>query len=352
MAGGWKSMWFSETVTSGLKISGALINFMPSWWYGQCGIAYGRKMVFDPDYRVNAHREMRRLFHERFGRHIGAGERDPRPAAVPPDWQNTYYQAMMGFEILYPDDQYPMAHGRLSPEQVARLKAPSAIWEEFPYCEILRQTRYLNARLGVDESVQLPVRGILNEAIQMCSTDFYGMLLDEEDETADGVMGFVGDVIRSQLLYNRERRASARFVALNCTAAIAGKNAYAARVLPHDLALYEWCRRAGIPYGIHHCGKFDDFLPIYAAMPGVFFLEIGHESRIRPVLERYPESQVQYIMNTGLVSFGAVGQIRDRIDEILEETRGYWDRLTIAVPDLENGMPDENLLGLVEALKR
>jgi hypothetical protein len=60
-------MWFAATFPNPLPIRGGCFNFMPSWWYRNYGIAYGERMVFDPDYRVEMHQAMRRLMAERFG---------------------------------------------------------------------------------------------------------------------------------------------------------------------------------------------------------------------------------------------------------------------------------------------
>ena len=54
-------MWFSAPINDKLPIKSAWFNFMPSWWYRNYGIEYGERMIFDPDYRVETHRTMRRI---------------------------------------------------------------------------------------------------------------------------------------------------------------------------------------------------------------------------------------------------------------------------------------------------
>lgn len=346
-------MWFSETVTKGLKVAGVTINFMPSWWYEHYGIGYGRKMIFDADYRIEAHRSMREAFYQRFGRQIRAGTADPKPMPIPPDWQNAWFQAMHGFEIRYPEDQYPMSHGAISPEQFAARSIPEDLFEVFPFSELKRQVMYLNDKLQTAEPLLFPMRGILNEAIQVCSTDFYGDLLDETcTEQTETVLAYIQQIMRQQLLWNDEKARGTPFVALNCTAAVAGARTYQTRVLPYDVSLYQFCRARFIPYGIHHCGKIDDFIDIYQAMPETYFIEIGHESAIRLALTRHEWANVQYIMDTTLMNQGTPREIQAKIEEILEQTAGHWSRFSIAVPDIEHSMPDENLLSLIEALEK
>ena len=87
-------------------------------------------------------------------------------------------------------------------------------------------------------------------------------------------------------------------------------------------------------------------------MPQLNFLEIGHESRIRSVLEHYPDTRVQYIVSTELVSYGKPAGICETMGNILEQVQGFEDRFTMSVADLEYDMPDENLLELVRPLKQ
>lgn len=69
-----------------------------AWWYRNYGIEYGERMIFDPDYRVETHRVMRRIMAERFGA-IHLGERDPQPCVSAPDWQNASTSAFAGCDV-------------------------------------------------------------------------------------------------------------------------------------------------------------------------------------------------------------------------------------------------------------
>ncbi|MEG2217769.1 MAG: hypothetical protein RRZ24_11460 [Clostridia bacterium] len=346
-------MWFNEKIDHNIKIKEAIINFMPSWWYRNYGIEYGRKMIFDPDYRLEAYLTMRRFFYERYGKEIKEGTDNPHPMVILPDFDNTFYQSMVGFDVRFPIDQYPMATGKLTQEQIRALAVPNDLWKVYPYTVVADQIRYLNNKLAMDHPLQMKTRGILNEAIQMCSTDFYCDLLDEDcEEGTSLVMNFVSEVLRRQVVDNRIRNPEFEHIMMNCTASVAGPRVYKEHVFAHDKALYDFCMMRGIPVGIHHCGKFDDFVDIYSTMKRVSFVEIGHESAIRPVLERYPNARVQYIVSTGLISNGTVAEIQDKMADILAQSEGCWDRFSVSCADLEFGMPDENVIAMIEALKK
>ena len=344
-------MWFCEIIKN-LKIDGAMINFLPSWWYRNYGIAYGPDMYFNPDYRVEAYQKMKAHFYERFGKAMGMEQTAPGPLVIAPDFDNTYFQSMMGFEVRFPADQYPVAEGCLTQDQRLSLQVPDNLWQVYPFTEVASQTAYLNEKFKQNRPLLFSTRGVLNEAVQICSTEFYCDLLDEDmDEETDRVMRFICDVLKQQLLHNHTQDPSFMHTMMNCTCGIAGAPVYKQRVFAYDWEIYSFCLEHGIPVALHHCGKFDDFLDIYGQMTQLRSIDIGHESAIRPALERFPNAHIRYIISTNLLNFGSVEQIRQKAADILLQCKGHEHRFSVQVPDIEYGMPDENLFALIEALK-
>lgn len=346
-------MWFHEQITHDIAIKEIILNFMPSWWYKNYQIGYGKPMYFDCDYRMEADQAMRKYFYDRFGRFMNAGTRDPRPRVVAPDWDNTYFQTMLGFNTQYPVDQYPMAHGQLSDDEAMKLEVPENLWDVFPFNEQARQIREMNRKLDADAPLWMRTRGLLNEGVQICGSDFYGALLDEDyEEITDHVFEFISGVIKQQLLSNQKCDPTSGHIMMNCTAAIAGAPTYSSCVYPYDKRLYDFCIAHNIPIGLHHCGKFDDFVEIYAPMTALNFIEIGHSSKIRPVLERYPNADIQYIVDTKFMREASVPEVQAFCQGVREQVAGHEARFHLSVPDLEFGTPDENILALVDAFHR
>lgn len=52
------------------------------------------------------------------------------------------------------------------------------------------------------------------------------------------------------------------------------------------------------------------------------------------------------------MNFGTPGEIKDKLNAVLEETQGDWDRFSIQVPDLDASIPDDNVVTIIETLKR
>jgi len=55
---------------------------------------------------------------------------------------------------------------------------------------------------------------------------------------------------------------------------------------------------------------------------------------------------------TALMCRASRQDVGEHIDALLDETRGDWHRVRLNIPDLEYGMPDENLFEAVEHLAR
>ena len=103
---------------------------------------------------------------------------------------------------------------------------------------------------------------------------------------------------------------------------------------------------------LHHCGKFDYFIPSYRRIPHVDMLQIGYESNVEAALEAFPESDVEYCFSTYLLMNGSRNEVRDKTNEILENARGNWNRFSITIGDMDFYTPDENLVELYECCKK
>jgi len=69
-------------------------------------------------------------------------------------------------------------------------------------------------------------------------------------------------------------------------------------------------------------------------------------------MELFPEAgQVSQIIEAQLMNTGTPAAVGERIDQLLEATRGHWHRLWLNIADIDYGAPDENLLAVYEHLK-
>ena len=206
-------MWFSEAIGIEIPLASASVNFMPSWWYGHYGIEYGERMVFDPDYRLEAYLEMRRIMHRRFGA-LGMGSPDPQPVVIAPDWQNAQGPAAAGALIQYPVDNYPVSHYP-SPGQLAALRVPGDVSQAWPFCESIRQVRYLADKLGLPARPLLVARGVLNEAVLIKGESVLGDLY-ADPPAARRLMDYAQGIIHAILRYNHRVDPRSGHMLFNC----------------------------------------------------------------------------------------------------------------------------------------
>jgi len=347
-------MWFSEAIQDKITIAGAYFNWMPSWWYRNYGIGYGERMVFDPDYRVDAYLAMRRIVHERY--HAASlGTPDPQPCVVAPDWGNAQGPAGTGdpgapARVRYPIDNYPVSY-HLTREEIDRLRVPDDVTTTWPFCESIRQVRYLNRRLELDAPPVLNARGVLNEA---CLIQGDAALADlyAEPERSRRLLGYTHGLIHALLRHNQHVAPQNSHMLFNCAEIMVGPHTYEELLLNYDLATSALCAQLGVGLSLHHCGRFDHFAPLYRRLGPMVLIEIGSESNVRLALDMFPEAKIQYIMPTALMCQGTRAQVGERIDALLEAGRGDWHRLYLSVADLEFGMPDDNLFEVYEHLRR
>jgi hypothetical protein len=346
-------MWFSETITDKLTIGGIILNFMPSWWLGNYSIGYGEKMVFDPDYRTDAHRVMRRKMYERYGREFAFGCADPAPCVVAPDFQNAVAQAFLGWDVQYPEDGYPMCPHHADPDEIDKLSALCLenLWDHFPYSEIKKQVLYLNDKFGAKAIPAIPIRGVLNEAFLIQGTELYASMLDEDDASAQKVIDFSYRLLLKQIDENAKSGLN-DFMLFNCTVQHVGPSIYKDLLFEKDLAISRVCAVNGGKFSLHHCGNFDAFLDIYCKLENLCVIQAGHTSSIEKLLQKFPKMHIDYIFDSVLLSRGSASDIKEKAREIREIASGYNGTFTFCAIDIEYGAPDDNVASLIEAFRQ
>lgn len=341
-------MWYG--VNDKLAIRALWFAFLPSWFNRNYGMTFGKRYVFDPDYRVETLRFAARKVHERFSQlHIGSPQAEP--GVVPPDFGNTITAAAAGCEVVYPDDNYPW-NRHLPPEAVAKLKVPPDIAKVFPYNEIASQIKYLNRKFNQDVPPCFNSRGVLNDAVLIAGSDFLADFATET-ETAKACIDYSYSMLTMTASHNgRLVGQNGETMLTNCTIMMVSPEMYRDRLLDYDLNVHKLANSFGQRFSLHHCGVFDRYISTYRKIPAISFLEIGWDSDIRAALEAFPESRVQYIFSAAFLLNSDRKAIRRKTEEIREASKGHWDRFSLSVPDLDYGTPDESLFEIYECCKQ
>lgn len=341
-------MWYN--VDDRLPIDCLTFSFLPSWFHSNYGVTYGKKIVFDPDYRVELHRYIDRTIYERFhGLHIGSP--DPQPQVWQPDFGNAITAGAAGCEVIYPEDNYPW-NLHLPMEKASQLTVPPDLREVFPYNEIASQVAYLNRKLGQDAKVYWNQRGVLNDACLIGGSDFlaeYGLDTPASRTLINYSYGMLTSVTKADYEWFH---ITDWCMLANCTVMMVSPKTYESRLLAYDEEMYKLVTSQGRKLTVHHCGNFEKYAAVYRKLPEIHWLEIGWGSDFRLALEIFPEAILSYILSVVFVSTASRQEIRDKIMGILEDTRGNWHRLRLSMADIEAGTPDENLYEIYEVCKQ
>ena len=338
-------MWY--VVKRELPIHSLLYNFLPSWWHRGYGVDFGRRFLFDPEYRVECYLQMERILAERFPE-LTIGDPDPVARVVPPDFGNAATAAAAGCEIAYPQDNYPW-NRHLEAEKIGTLRVAEDLASCFPYSEIVSQVQTLNRLYGRDETPLLIPRGVLNDAMLIRGQDFF-VDRGENPQTARHLLDFCQRTLQSVVAFNAANGRSETAILTNCTVPFVGPQNYSEWLLPLDLEIYEQIRNNRQPFGVHHCGILDPYIPAYRRFARVDFLEIGWDSDIARTLAAFPESLVRYIYSAHFLLTSSRQEVERRAREILAQVPAAdLRRFSLSVPDIEHGTADDKLMAILEA---
>ena len=194
--------------------------------------------------------------------------------------------------------------------------------------------------------------GILNDAILIMGDE---LLLDlaSENNVSKNVLNYSYGMLVKAMDYNYRIKTSPIIGSLsNCTVIMIGPAIYEESLLSFDMDACQYLYNKKQKVYLHHCGKFDHFIPSYRRIPHVDSLLIGFESNVKAALEAFPEAHVDYFFDTYLLINGSRNEIIDKTNEILESAQGNWDRFSITIPDIDYGSLDENLLEVYECCKK
>ncbi len=332
-----------------VRISECWFNFMPSWWHRGYGVTYGKRFVFDADYRTECHRYFERTLAERFAG-CALGDRDAKPKVTSPDFGNAVTPAVAGCEVEFPDDNYPW-NRHIPMEKVLTLVPPQDPRSQFPYTEIISQVASLNGKLGADARPYLPTRGILNDAELIVGEDIFADMIGSPGQ-ANGLFTYLLDLFTANMKVNVEEYGyKSNIILTNCAIMMISPGMYESVLMGYDRKMWGIASRLGLGFMIHHCGHFDQYRDTYRKLGKIDMLEIGWGSDLRRAMETFPETRFSYIFNPTFLMRSTRQQVRDKIREIFEAARGNLHRLVLAMADVEHGTPDENIAEMVECAR-
>ena len=272
------------------------VTFHPSWWHANVGVDFGERFFYDPHYRVEADRAMRRALYDRFGEY-GIGERNPEPRPILFSDLiacGFLYSQLLGCDVTFsPGDAPQVVCAEMSDDRAAHLTAPdlgaSPLWQR-----VESQIAYYQDRFGRVESA-INLQGIQNIALDLRGQQLFFDYYDDPDiahhlldaatklslsigrrlcQVSDVVSGGVTSIVR--------QAAPRVYLTSNCSVTMISNAMYCEHLLKYDTLLAQ----AFPDFGIHHCGgNMETVIEGYLMVPNLHFLEIGAGSDLSRVAE-------------------------------------------------------------------
>ena len=340
-------MWWSSTSTLPTAIP-VIVNFMPSWWHINYGMAFGERVFADWRHRAALLRDMHREAHARLS-HLGFGDPDPELEYVSDDLNNATIPAALGCEVVFAEDKYPAP--RPLPERDARtIQVPTDISRVYPMNEVIRQTVAMSAESG---RAILPVwsyMGVQNIASLVRGADLYSDYY-QDPELAMRLLEVARGMMEASIRYFADTAHALGCVwNQNCTVPLGGPGIYEQFLLQHDRALRRFAHSLGAPYAIHHCGCFDDYTELYGQVGAVAVFDAGHTSDLRAALNAFPAARFQHLLDCVWLREATPAQVSEGIGALLDEVGEDAARVTFVLSDLDHGTPDATIEAVVHAL--
>lgn len=336
--------------------------FHPSWWHKNAGICFNERFFNDPDYRIEADIQMRKILYDRFG-DLGFGEKspEPRPLIDSDLLAGEYLQSqILGCDMSFSDENLPYVASRnLSEENIANLSIPE-LEDSKAWKAILKQIEYLEEKYGYIESY-IDLHGVQNLALDIRGPELFEDYYDNKDiankalEVSRIVIEEVASYLRHKTSFigigvtsvvkhiNREL-----YITSNCTVEMISNKLYEEFLLQHDSIL----SRKFQPFGIHHCGKtLEHVTEGYSKVPGVSFIEAGAFSNLELTRFYFPDVFINARYSPVKLKEASKEEIEMDIVEMAGKAKPL-SLLSFSCVGIDSGIEDEKIRTFVKAVRK
>ena len=325
--------------------------FMPSWWYKEYEITFGKEYHSNPEVRKITLVKCQRLLKERFG-HLpnffcGYDYQSSYPVERP--YGDALIPGLFGCSIIYDTasghpfaEQLHLADDRVFALEIPDIKNHPLIESIYPFPQ---EDVPKNTVIG-----ELGLEGVLNIALKLCGEQIFIDMITNPDR-AHHVFRVIAETMDQlgHLACERrdpESKKPTYLTTCNCTINMVSGDMYRKQLLAYDQHLYE----SFDIFGIHNCPwPIDQYLKSYAQMKSLAYLDMGMESDIDLVHRLFPDL-------TPSVFFYPPDEFRRlSIPQIKKETTELGKRIGrgyVLLQDIEVGTTDAQIEAAYEAASK
>ena len=324
------------------------IGFTPKWYQAAAGVAFGERWHTDPDYRRDSIITMAKETRRRFGGRadIGVLQSPDQPL----DLLTGTYGALLvpglyGVPLVWPESDWPWTQPGpfLNGEQAGRLQPPdldrSPLWDRF-----MHQLDWIARQNGKVVGF-INWQGVVNNAYRLRGEELFADML-EEPSRVHHVFECITQTMLSGIrrLYARQQASGVELTHVtisNCLVNLLSPRQYQEFVLPYDRKLAE----AFSLIGIHNCAwKADPYVPHYATLPGVAYIDMGQSSDLSKARTLFPNAR-RAVMYTPM-------DVRDKthaqLEADFERIAHDYGPCDLVFADIDCGVADQRIHELID----
>lgn len=335
------------------------------WLHTHGGFQFDESFFVDPERRLAQEAQMSGMVAERFPgepiynmeAHLVQIEGRRRPVALVGGIQpNLILGAAVGARFVFASDRDP----DITPTPLAEVRDLDALsnidWAmRWPVSMFLDQIGMMRERVGCEVAVVPPffwdttgratTHGILTTALKLFGEQIFIDMLDNPAFVRE-VMAWVVDA-NTALIKLFARAASLPITGLHtgdCSACMMSPDRYAEFVLPE---LNRFGHQMG-PIRLHSCGRSDHLLEVFAGVENLAILNVGSDTSVARIRERFGTIRVDIMPETKLLTAGNPAGVDGWVRRVLEENGE--GALEIQC-HLDAGQPEENCLQITKTLR-
>ncbi len=318
------------------------IGFTPAWYRQAVHIDFDETWHTDPAKRLDGmariHKHLRKRFPEvPIGLH---GTDDEPPDLLTGTFGGCTVAAIYGVEILYTRDGWPTCPtGRLSSEQADHLEPPDLDANGF-VDQLMTQVDWIAEHLGPVRGY-LNWQGVLNTAYRLRGEALFSdMLL--EPQRARNVFACVAQTMRdgARRLYARQAATGVvveHITVSNCLVNMISPRQYAEMLMEHDRRFAE---DFGL-LGLHNCAwNADPYVPHYAELPNLGYVDMGIESDLAAARDAFPEPRRALMVTPMDLTNKSETRLRQDFERIARD----YGPCDLVLADIDVETPDERVL--------
>ena len=322
------------------------IGFTPKWYRDSLDIDFGERWHTDPAYRMDTIISMGHELKRRFGdRNIGWVQNPDEPAdLLTGTFGGCAIAAIYGTPIIYAADNWPNCeHQYLSAEQIDKLEPPDLDSNPF-FSSLMAQVEWLAREIGPVEGY-INWQGVLNNAYRLRGEELFLDMTLEQGRTKHLFECITTTMIDAEgRLHERQSQTGVDiqfFTISNCLVNMVSPEQYRDMLLLFDRRIAE---TFGL-IGIHNCAwNADPYIPHYATIPNVGYIDMGLESDLAKAKEAFPDARRAIMYTPMEVADKPLAEIRKDLERIADE----YAPCDIVFADIESDTPDERVREVIE----